>query len=977
MSISRSVCSWLLVLGIVGAFGRFEPGLAASPLSGPLRVHPSNPRYFTDGTGRAIYLTGAHTWLNLIDGGLSTFRGGSNHAMDFNAYLNFLSAHNHNFIRGWTPETGAVVDTGELVEPSLYVRTGPGNGLDGRPKFNLNQLNQAYFDRLRQRAVAASARGIYLSVMLFDSWGVGGYYPWFTEDTVWSGHPFNAANNINGVNGDPSGDLRGVETHSLQIPAVTAFQDAYVRKVVDTLNDLDNVLYEICNESMGPNNRDWQQRLVNLIKSREAGLPKQHPVGMTAYEDGGGNWNVFNDLLAGPADWISPSDVGGIADFSQNPPATDGRKVILVDTDHLNVNLVEVGGDTSTMANRNWVWKCFTRGYNPIYMDELSSLTGITKWSEGPAENVRVAMGHTRTYADKINLASMTPQDGLSTTGYCLASPGSEYIAYQPGSGAFSVYLQAGTYSVEWFNTVAGSTSTSSNVAVSTGWRSFSPPSAEAALYLKVTGSGGGGTNGATFVSQSVPTSMTVGGTYSVSVTMQNSGTSTWTPSAAQKLGAQNPHDNSTWGMSRVDLSAGDAIAPGQSKTFAWTVTAPSSPGTCNFQWRMVQELVEWFGPTTPNVSVNVTGGTPPPAGLVGHWKFDEGSGSFAADASGFGNDGTMVNGAGWTGGKFGTAANLDGANDYVSAASSASINNPRTGMTVAMWINLRSAVNVYGCLAGRRWGPGWDDLWVLYYDNSDGQNRYSFGARTSDAVYVTGPSSLGDLNSWVHIAGTYDGSRIRVYRNGAEIASAALTGTIPTESSALFLGAGDNGNTGIGEYLNGAMDDVRLYDRALSASELQSLAGGSSSTTYVSDLSWTYAVSGWGPIEKDRSNGEDGGSDGSTIRLNGVSYAKGIGCHAYSEIRVPLGGQYTSFQSDIGVDDEIGGEAGGYSTIVFQVWADGVKLYDSGVMTWSSATKPVNVSVAGKQELRLIVTDAGDDIWYDHADWAGARLIR
>src|SRR5204863_5550590 len=131
-------------------------------------------------------------------------------------------------------------------------------------------------------------------------------------------------------------------------------------------------------------------------------------------------------------------------------------------------------------------------------------------------------------------------------------------------------------------------------------------------------------------------------------------------------------------------------------------------------------------GPTTPNVSVNVTGGTQPPAGLVGHWKFDEGSGSFAADASGFGNHGTMVNGAGWTGGKSGTAANLDGANDYVSAASSASLNNPRNGMTVAMWINLRSAVSVYGCLAGRRWGPAWDDLWVLYYDNSDGQNRYS-----------------------------------------------------------------------------------------------------------------------------------------------------------------------------------------------------------------------------------------------------------
>src|SRR4029453_1873992 len=186
---------------------------------------------------------------------------------------------------------------------------------------------------------------------------------------------------------------------------------------------------------------------------------------------------------------------------------------------------------------------------------------------------------------------------------------------------------------------------------------------------------------------------------------------------------------------------------------------------------------------------------------------------SFAGDASGFGNHGTMVNGAGWTAGTSGSAASLDGANDYVSISSSTSLNSPRTGMTIAMWIRQRAVVPQYGILAGRRWGPGWDDLWVLFTNNDDGQDRYCFGVRASTPVFVTGPSSLGDLNTWVHIAGTYDGSRIRIYRNGTEIASAALTGTIPVESSPLFLGAGNNGNTGIGEYLNSAMDDVRLYD--------------------------------------------------------------------------------------------------------------------------------------------------------------------
>lgn len=142
---------------------------------------------------------------------------------------------------------------------------------------------------------------------------------------------------------------------------------------------------------------------------------------------------------------------------------------------------------------------------------------------------------------------------------------------------------------------------------------------------------------------------------------------------------------------------------------------------------------------------------------------------------------------------------------------------------------------------------------------------------------------------------------------------------------------------------------------------------------TYVSDLSWTSMTNAWGPVERDRSNGQQGAGDGHPLTLNGIVYAKGLGAHDYSEVRYALGGQYASFLSDVGVDDECGSEG----SVVFQVWADGVKLYDSGAVTGASATKSVNVSVAGVQELRLIVTDAGDGWAYDHADWAGARLTR
>src|SRR6185503_6876162 len=106
----------------------------------------------------------------------------------------------------------------------------------------------------------------------------------------------------------------------------------------------------------------------------------------------------------------------------------------------------------------------------------------------------------------------------------------------------------------------------------------------------------------------------------------------------------------------------------------------------------------------------------------------------------------------------------------------SSSLNSPRTGMTVAMWVFKRADTPGYAALAGRRSGPGWDDLWVFYY-NASGSDEYSFGVKTSTPVYVTGPSSAGDLNTWVHLAGVYDGSRIRIYRNGVEVASAAQSG--------------------------------------------------------------------------------------------------------------------------------------------------------------------------------------------------------
>jgi hypothetical protein len=130
-------------------------------------------------------------------------------------------------------------------------------------------------------------------------------------------------------------------------------------------------------------------------------------------------------------------------------------------------------------------------------------------------------------------------------------------------------------------------------------------------------------------------------------------------------------------------------------------------------------------------------------------------------------------------------------------------------------------------------------------------------------------------------------------------------------------------------------------------------------------------ATNGWGPFERDRSNGEMGPADGHVLTLNGQTYTRGFGVHAHSELAFRIDGKCAGFTAEVGVDDEMGNSG----SVVFQVFADGVKLFDSGTLTGASPTKNVNVSLAGKNLLKLVVTNAGDSATSDHADWANPVL--
>ena len=280
--------------------------VAGEPAKGPLRISQVNPRYFTDGVHPAILLVGSHTWNNFED-----FASEGKPLFDFDGYLDFLERHHHNFLRFWRwepmvhdPRSHQDALNSELgyVAPHPWKRTGPGLAIcDGLPKFDLEQFDPVYFDRLHDRLKQGQERGIYMSVMLFDSWGIQ------HQKGIWQYHPFHVANNINGIEADADQDGLGLEIFTLPMEAkVQRLQEAYVRKVVETVNDLDNVLYEVANES-GSFSTEWQYHIINLVKEMESKLPKQHPVGMTYQfakkpEHKGTNQALFDS----PADWISP-----------------------------------------------------------------------------------------------------------------------------------------------------------------------------------------------------------------------------------------------------------------------------------------------------------------------------------------------------------------------------------------------------------------------------------------------------------------------------------------------------------------------------------------------------------------------------------------------------------------------------------------------------------------------------------------------
>ena len=202
-------------------------------------------------------------------------------------------------------------------------------------------------------------------------------------------------------------------------------------------------------------------------------------------------------------------------------------------------------------------------------------------------------------------------------------------------------------------------------------------------------------------------------------------------------------------------------------------------------------------------------------AGLVAAYSFDEGAGTTAADNSGTGNNGTLINGATWsTTAKFGAAASFDGTNDRIDVADSNSL-DLTSGMTLEAWVRPTANSSYRTVLLKEVTG---ELAYALYAADSDHGGRSSGWNRIGNVSRFADGTSALPLNTYSHIAVTYNGSSLVFYVNGVATRSTAATGNIQTSTMPLRIG----GNTIWGEYFQGQIDELRVYNRALTQNEIQ-----------------------------------------------------------------------------------------------------------------------------------------------------------
>jgi len=237
--------------------------------------------------------------------------------------------------------------------------------------------------------------------------------------------------------------------------------------------------------------------------------------------------------------------------------------------------------------------------------------------------------------------------------------------------------------------------------------------------------------------------------------------------------------------------------------------TATTSNGTHSLV-AMARDASNNRSEATVDVVVSNTSETP--TGLVAAYGFNEGIGVQVTDGSGQANTGT-ISSATWTAaGRFGAALSFNGTSSWVTVADANSL-DLTNGMTIEAWVNPAASTGWRTVVLKESAGGL---AYALYAANN--ASRPAGYVHTSSDVGLNGTADL-PLNAWTHLALTFDGATMGMFVNGVQVASGAVPGASAVTSSPLRIG----GNSVWGEYFRGLIDEVRIYNRPLTAAEIQS----------------------------------------------------------------------------------------------------------------------------------------------------------
>ena len=451
--------------------GMLTVAVAAAADKEPIRLHPDNPHYFLFRGKPTILITSGEHYGAVL-----------NLDFDYVRCLDELKSRGLNLTRTFSGTYREVAGSFGITENTLapaaadrfacpWARsTAPGAG-DGGAKFDLAQWNPACFARLKDFVGQAGRRGIVVELSLFCT---------IYDDKLWAVNPMNAANNTAGI-----GKVSRQEVYALKEPALTAAQEALIKRIVEELKDFDNLYYEICNEPyFGGVTRQWTAQMARTIAAAEASRPGRHLIAQ----------NIAN----GSAKIDAPLPEVSIFNFHYASPP---------DTVAINYGLGKVLADDETGFKgkgdfwyRREGWEFLLAG-GAIYSSLDYSFTcrrpdgsaRITTSPGGGGPELRRQLAILKTFLEGFELVRMKPNPGCVKvkpgTVRALVEEGKAYAIYVHGRSPAEVTidLPAGRYRAEWINTKTGGTDRREDFQHAGGARTIVSPAYSEDVALRVT----------------------------------------------------------------------------------------------------------------------------------------------------------------------------------------------------------------------------------------------------------------------------------------------------------------------------------------------------------------------------------------------------------------------------------------------------------------------------------------------------------